>query len=200
MWLFTGMSGLVIYPLIILSIVSVGIFIERFFSIREKQFINSNFLIDLNRHIKGKNIPAAIELCKKDRSPFSNIIHSILNNLDMPLSRLLEVAEEAGRHEIMKQDKYLQTLKLITTIAPLLGLLGTVLGMMQVFFAILDTGYTDMQYLSSGIAVALVTTAAGLIVAIPTAVFYHIIEMRITAISVYIEKNTSSVINLIFKE
>jgi len=101
---------------------------------------------------------------------------------------------------MQKLEKFLPSLQTIASLAPLLGFLGTVLGMIQTFMVMANQGNANIQALSGGIAVALLTTAAGLVVAVPTVIFFHIIRHRADKVSLEMEKATSQIMNLIFKE
>ena len=150
--------------------------------------------------LKKKNINEAVEVCKANKSALARISETIITNTGLPLSRLLEVAEESGRSEASKLDKFLPSLQTIVAIAPLLGLLGTVLDMIKIFDVIALQGTGSAEALSSGIAEALLTTAAGLVVAIPAQIFYFIVKARADTIGAALEKASSDVMNLLFKE
>lgn len=193
-------GGIAMYPILFLSIISLAVFLERLITLRKGKYIPKSFEDELVNLLKKKDINSAKELCSKNNSSLANVSKAIISNIDLPLTRLLEVADEAGRREMFKLDKYQQTLQTIVAIAPLLGLLGTVFGMITIFNVIAMQGAGQAQDLSAGIAEALITTAAGLIVAIPTQIFYHIVRAKADKIGEELEKSASNVMNLIFKE
>ena len=182
MWELIQKGGIAMYPIILLSVISLAVFIERLISLRKERFVPKAFKEQLINLLKKKNISEAVEVT------------------DLPLSRLLEVAEESGRIEAGKLDRYLPSLQTIVAIAPLLGLLGTVLGMIKIFDVIALQGTGNAEALSSGIAEALLTTAAGLVVAIPAQIFYFIARAKADAIGNDLEKASSEVMNLLFKD
>ncbi len=139
-------------------------------------------------------------MCSKDNSALAYVCKDILTNLDLPLQRLMETAEESGRYQSTRLTRFLSSLQAIASIAPLLGLLGTVLGMIKTFIVIGDQGVGNAQALAGGISEALITTAAGLSVAIPTVVFYYLIRFRSNRVTIELERATSDVINQVFKE
>lgn len=200
MWELIQKGGITMYPIILLSVIALAVFLERLISLRKEKYVPKAFYEQLVSLLKKKNINEAVEVCKANKSALARISETIITNTDLPLSRLLEVAEESGRSEVSKLDKFLPSLQTIVAIAPLLGLLGTVLGMIKIFDVIALQGTGSAEALSSGIAEALITTAAGLVVAIPAQIFYFIAKARADAIGAALEKASSEVMNLLFKE
>lgn len=200
MWELIQKGGIVMYPIILLSVIALAVFLERLISLRKEKYVPKAFYEQLVSLLKKRNINEAVEVCKANKSALARISETIITNTDLPLSRLLEVAEESGRSEVSKLDKFLPSLQTIVAIAPLLGLLGTVLGMIKIFDVIALQGTGSAEALSSGIAEALLTTAAGLVVAIPAQIFYFIAKARADAIGAALEKASSDVMNLLFKE
>ena len=200
MWELIQKGGITMYPIILLSVIALAVFLERLISLRKEQYVPKAFYEQLVSLLKKRNINEAVEVCKANKSALARISETIITNTDLPLSRLLEVAEESGRSEASKLDKFLPSLQTIVAIAPLLGLLGTVLGMIKIFDVIALQGTGSAEALSSGIAEALLTTAAGLVVAIPAQIFYFIAKARADAIGAALEKASSDVMNLLFKE
>ncbi len=193
-------GGIMMYPIITLSIISVAIFIERLISLRSEKYTPVAFEEKVVLLLQKKEFDEAKELSHENNSALSNISSKIMDNIDLPISRLLEVAEESGTVEVAKLDKYQQSMQTIVSVAPLLGLLGTVFGMIKIFDVISLQGTGNAQQLSLGIAEALITTAAGLIVAIATQFFYHIVKSRADFISSKLEVSSSRIMNLLFKE
>ncbi len=200
MWELIQKGGITMYPIILLSVIALAVFLERLISLRKEKYVPKAFYEQHGSLLKKKNINEAVEVCKANKSALARISETIITNTDLPLSRLLEVAEESGRSEASKLDKFLPSLQTIVAIAPLLGLLGTVLGMIKIFDVIALQGTGSAEALSSGIAEALLTTAAGLVVAIPAQIFYFIVKARADTIGAALEKASSDVMNLLFKE
>ncbi len=200
MWELIQKGGITMYPIILLSVIALAVFLERLISLRKEKYVPKAFYEQLVSLLKKRNINEAVEVCKANKSALARISETIITNTDLPLSRLLEVAEESGRSEASKLDKFLPSLQTIVAIAPLLGLLGTVLGMIKIFDVIALQGTGSAEALSSGIAEALLTTAAGLVVAIPAQIFYFIAKARADAIGAALEKASSDVMNMLFKE
>jgi len=193
-------GGVLMYPIVFLSILSLAIFLERLFFLKTKRYIPNEFISKIYDSLNKKSFKEARILCANNKTAIAKICKDILENLDVPISRLMELAEESGRFQSKNLEKYLPTLQTIANISPLLGLLGTVIGMIKTFIAISEQGLGNAQALAGGISEALLTTAAGLSVAIPTVVFYYIIKHQSDKIILEMEKSTSRIINYIFKE
>lgn len=193
-------GGIMMYPIILLSVISLGVFLERIFVLRTTNFVPKVFIDKLSLFLNKRDYEGALQLCEADNSSIARIAKDIISNIDLPVSRLTEFVEETGSFEVQKLERFLPTLQTISSLAPLLGFLGTVVGMIQTFMVMANQGNANIQALSGGIAVALLTTAAGLFVAVPTVIFYHIIRHRADKISLELEKATSHIMNLIFKE
>ncbi|TYB33717.1 MAG: MotA/TolQ/ExbB proton channel family protein [Flexistipes sinusarabici] len=193
-------GGVLMYPILLLSIISLAVFLERLISLRKNRYVPKNFMDKLYVFLRNKSFQDARSLCDMNSCAIGDISKTILDNLDLPISRLMELSEEAGRFQAKKLERFLPTLQTIANIAPLLGLLGTVIGMIKTFIVISQQGVGNAQALAGGISEALLTTAAGLSVAIPTVIFYHIINSRSERVVYELEGATSNILNLIFKE
>jgi biopolymer transport protein ExbB len=193
-------GGVLMYPIFVLSVLSLAIFLERLFTLRTARYAPAATMNKLSEALKKKDINEALELCKNDTSALGFVAKDILTNLDLPLARLMETAEESGRYQAKRLERFLPSLQAIASISPLLGLLGTVIGMIKTFIVIGDQGVGNAQALAGGISEALLTTAAGLSVAIPTLVFYYIIRFRSERVTIELERSASQIINLVFKE
>jgi len=193
-------GGVLMYPIILLSVIALAVFLERLFSLRESNFVPRDFMERLMEKLNNKDIEAAKTMCAENRSSISIVAADILKNLNLPYSRLMETAEESGRYQAKRLERFQPTLQAISTIAPMLGFLGTVFGMIKTFLALAQYGAGNAQPLAAGIAEALITTAAGLCVAIPTMAFYYFIRFRSERITVELEKAASRVMNAVVKE
>jgi biopolymer transport protein ExbB len=176
-WIIKG--GWLMAPISLCSVLTVALFFERLFSLRISKIIPEKFLIEAEDLIKRKEFNTAKTLCKTNNSSIANIILVILENISNEKDVLKEKIEEAGKREAIRLSKYIGLLQAITAIAPLLGFLGTVFGMIQVFMQMEMEGSANIKFLAGGIYVALITTAAGLLVAIPTFIIMKYFEGRI---------------------
>lgn len=172
-------GGWIMAPIILCSILAFTIVVERFWSLREKNIAPDN-LVDqiIKLHQKNRITNEAIEKLYNN-SPLGRILASGLRNVGNQRDIMKESIEEEGRQVVQELERFLNTLGTIASITPLLGLLGTVIGMIKVFTVITSLGVGDPKILADGISEALITTAAGLSVAIPTVMFYRYFRGRV---------------------
>ena len=136
-------------------------------------------------------------ICDKYDGPLSNVVKLGLRNFTLPKNEIKEILEDQGRQEIRKLERGLIVLETIAAIAPLLGLLGTVLGMVEVFEVIKDQGIGQTAALSGGISQALLTTVAGLFIGIPVLIAYNYFTNKSESLVLDIEKHTNDLVNKI---
>ncbi len=185
-WDFVLKGGFMMIPIGICSLVMLAVAAERALSVRKRSVIPPSFLPGLKKKFSepGADPAAAISYCKKNDSPIARIFAAGLKRLHLPLETLERHISEAGEREIIKLRKNLRALSIIAAITPLLGLLGTIFGMISAFQTVAVTGDAlgRTELLASGIYEALITTAAGLIVAIPALILYHWLSAKIDKI------------------
>lgn len=166
-------GGWLMLPLIACSVVSLAIVLERFWSLRQNR-VMPQYLMKQIWQLHRDNQLAMADLGKlKASSPMGRILAAGLINRKHPKEVMKESIEEVGRQVVHELERYLNTLGTIAAISPLLGLLGTVIGMIKVFSVIVTAGVGDPAVLAGGISEALITTAAGLSVAIPSLMFHR---------------------------
>jgi len=158
-------GGFIMWPILLCSIIGLTVIIDRYIVLRKARINIPAFMVRIRGLIKKKDISGAISYCMEEKSPVANIIRKGLKKYRLGHERVKEAIENAGRQEISKLEKGLSVLATVAGIAPLLGFLGTVTGMIQAFMTIED--------LAGGIWEALTTTAFGLIVGIPALAFYN---------------------------
>ncbi len=190
-------GGPIIVVLIICSILSVAIVVERLIFLRLSKLMQVDKLMQIEIAIKCGDIGMALDWAKKVPAPMMRIAEVGLINADRPKEELRHAIEEAGRMEVPILERYMTSLHTIAVISPLLGLLGTVFGMIRVFDKIVEQGAKDPTILAGGISQALLTTAAGLTVAIPTLIFYNLISKRIENIITKMEHHSITLHELI---
>jgi len=167
-------GGLIIWFILATSILGLAVVIDRFIVIRRAKINVPAFMIRLRGLIKKNDISGAVSVCMQEKSPIANIIRKGLKKYKFGHSRVKESIENAGKQEVSKLEKGLSILATIAGIAPLLGFLGTVTGMISAFMTIEDlAGSANPSDLAGGIWEALLTTAFGLIVGIPAFAFYN---------------------------
>jgi len=155
------------YPLLLSSILALGVVIERFWYLRKKKILVPEIIGVLDQIKSPGDLQLAKSICEKFKGPFSRIVLTSIENQDLPSDELRMLVEDEGRQEVRILQRGLVTLETIAAIAPLLGLLGTILGMIKVFNVIETLGVGQAKALSGGISEALITTAAGLLIGIP---------------------------------
>jgi biopolymer transport protein ExbB len=190
-------GGPIIIVLIICSILSLAIIIERLFFLRHKKILQIKKLMEIEIAVKKQDVRGALEWSRTATSPMLRIAEVGLINSDRPKNELKLAIEEAGRMEVPNLEKFLTTLHTIAVISPLLGLLGTVLGMIKVFDKIVEQGAKDPAILAGGISEALLTTATGLTVAIPTLICYNLISKNIENLVTKMEHHSITLFELL---
>jgi biopolymer transport protein ExbB len=167
-------GGFLMWPILLCSVIGLTVIIDRYIVLRKAKINIPAFMVRIRGLIKKKDISGAISYCMEEKSPVANIIRKGLKKYRLGHERVKEAIENAGRQEISKLEKGLSVLATVAGIAPLLGFLGTVTGMIQAFMTIEDlAGAANPSDLAGGIWEALTTTAFGLIVGIPALAFYN---------------------------
>lgn len=167
-------GGLIMWPILISSIIGLAVSIDRFMMLRKAKINVPAFMVRIRGFIKKKDISGAISYCIEEKSPVANIVRKGLNKYRYGHDRVKDAIENAGSQEISKLEKGLSVLASVAGIAPLLGFLGTVTGMIQAFMTIEElAGAANPSDLAGGIWEALITTAFGLIIGIPALALYN---------------------------
>jgi biopolymer transport protein ExbB len=181
-------GGWLMVPIIACSVIAVGIVLERLWTLQRKRVLPSNLTQQVWEWVRHNNLDASHIQTLQQSSPLGEVLAAGLVNRNAPREVLKEAVEDSGRHVVHDLERYLNTLGTIAGISPLLGLLGTVAGMIKSFTAITAQGVGNPTVLAGGISEALVTTAAGLIVAIPSLIAYRYLRGRVDRLVVLIEK------------
>lgn len=189
-------GGWLMWPIILCSVLAMAIIAERLWAYREKRVIPGQLVAQIwQLHQKGK-ITAAHIATVRSSSPLGRILAAGLVNRDHPREAMKEAIEEEGRQVVHELERYLNTLGTIAAISPLLGLLGTVIGMIKVFTAITSAGVGNPAVLAGGISEALITTAAGLSVAIPALIFHRYLSGRVDKLVVGMEEQALKMVEV----
>lgn len=191
--------NLILLILLGCSTVSVAIFIERLWSMRGAAIDTQHFLIKLRDLLTRGEVVAAVEACDADSGAVSRMVKAGLTRYERPQEHIESAMEISGRIEIAQLEKNAKILSLIAHLAPLIGLLGTVLGFIQAFAEMRMSGLIDISATRLGEAMeyALVTTAAGLVVAIPSTLGYNYLVSRIEGFVLEMQTTSSEVIDLL---
>jgi len=182
-------GGWVMYPLLLSSVLALSVVIERFWYLRRKKILVPEIIGVLDQIKSPGDLQMAKSICEKFKGPFSRIVLTSIENQDLPADELRMLVEDGGRQEVRILQRGLVTLETIAAIAPLLGLLGTILGMIKVFNVIETLGVGQEKALSGGISEALITTAAGLLIGIPVLIAYNYFNHRAEAFILDIENH-----------
>jgi len=173
-------GGWIMIPLLILCVLAVYIFIERMVVVKKASQKDTTFMNKIKDYINEGKIEAALTLCKKTNTPYSRMIEKGITRLGRPMSDVMVAIENVGNLEIMKLEKGLPLLATVAGGAPMIGFLGTVVGMIQSFYAMEQAGNNvDVMVLAGGIYTAMVTTVAGLIVGIIAYFAYNYLTGRV---------------------
>lgn len=181
------------------SVLSFAIFIERYLHLRKSEIDTNKFIINLRKSIKEGNIIEAVGICEHTGGTIANIVKAGLIKHNRSKEQIENAMEISGLIEIAQLEKNAKILSIIANIAPLIGLLGTVLGFIQAFAEMRASGLVDISATRIGEAMeyALVTTAAGLVVAIPSVIAYNYIVSRIEGFVLEIQTTSSEIVDLL---
>lgn len=170
---FFDIGGVVMYCIFVCSVTALAIFLERLWTLRRNKVIPRALYIDIEASLENGQIDQAMTLCRKDNSPLAKIFYQGLTQARLGVAAVKEVIDEETERQSFALERGVGVLGMITTLAPLLGFLGTVLGMVQLFTSIAAQGeIQNIGVIAGGVYKALYTTVAGLIVAIPTTLFH----------------------------
>src|SRR5213082_2133277 len=173
-------GGLLMWPILICSIISIAVIAERLFYLHRATIHVGEFLKGLANLIKHRNFAEALHESAGTPGPVARVIHAAIIRHDTPRSELRDIVQEAAQLEVPKLERFLGVLATIAFLTPLLGLLGTVAGMIDAFGTVASSGgYATVTELSSGVYKSLLTAAAGLVVATPTFVAYSYLSSRV---------------------
>jgi len=178
MWEIILAAGWPIWPLIFASIIALAIIGERFWSLRVEIVAPGDLLPEVQNLLNQGTIKKDVIAKIKEHSLLGEIFASALINSNTSAAHIKEAIEESGRAVNYKLEKYLSTLGTIAAVAPLLGLLGTVIGMVDLFSSFTNSGH-DVAVFARGISVALYNTAAGIVVAVPAMIFYRFFRSKV---------------------
>lgn len=190
-------AGWPIWPLLIASIIAVGIVLERFITLRQKEILPPNLLQSvIQEYRQGGTRPELLQRLQQG-SLLGQLFATGLRQVGQPRDVMKESLEEAGRAIAHELERFLTTLGTIATIAPLLGLLGTVFGMIEIFGAQNTAAGSSPEVLAHGISVALYNTAAGLVVAIPSMIFYRHFRGKVDALLLDMEQQAIKLVEIL---
>ncbi len=188
-------GGWVMLPIIALAVLALAIILERFWSLRRKEVLPPGLGEEVRDWAKGRALdPKHVDILRNN-SPLGELLAAGLDVRHRPREIIKERIEDVGRHVAHRLERFLNALGTIAAVTPQLGLLGTVLGMIEMFLDILVTGVGDASQLAGGIGQALISTAAGLVVAIPALIFHRTLRGRVTGYIIDMEKQAMALLD-----
>ncbi len=190
-------GGWLMVPIILCSIISLAIIAERAWALQKKRICPSHLLAQIWTWIKKGELNKEKIKQLQAGSPLGRILAAGLNNRRYDRAVMKEAIEETGRQVVIELERFLNTLGTIAVITPLLGLLGTVIGMIKVFTAITLQGVGNAADLSGGISEALITTAAGMAVAIPSLIFYRYYQRKVDELVISMEQESLKLVEVL---
>lgn len=193
-------GGWLMFPIVLCSIVAIAIIVERYWALRLAKVMPKDQLPKVWMWIKNHELDSAKIKELKNGSLFGYILSSGLTASKHGREAMKDATQEAGNHVAHEMEKFLSTLGTIAAIAPLLGLLGTVLGMIEVFTAIMVQGSGNTGVLAGGISQALITTATGLSVAIPAVIFHRALSRRVDDLLIIMEQDSAKLVDAIHSD
>jgi biopolymer transport protein ExbB len=195
MWEMILAGRYMMIPIAIASFVGLAVIIERWMVLRKGSIIFPEIAEAVETLPASPSLSVAYAICERRPGPFANVVTAGLDHADNDWTIIRDVLEEAGRQEATRLTRRLGVLETVAAVSPLLGLLGTVIGMIRVFGSVSQTGLNNPEVLSAGISEAMVTTAAGLIIGIPALVAYNWLNGRADRIIFDLEYYSSKVLD-----
>ncbi|MCP4469768.1 MAG: MotA/TolQ/ExbB proton channel family protein [Gammaproteobacteria bacterium] len=190
-------GGWLMIPILLCSVIAAAIIVERLWTLRQKKVIPEKLLTGIWNLLSNDVLTEQHISEIENGSPLGRVLAAGLINRHLSRDLIRESIEENGRHVVHEMERFMSTLGTISTIAPLLGLLGTVIGMIRVFTAITVIGIGDPAQLAGGISEALITTAAGLSVAIPSLIFHRHLKRKIDELVVAMEQEAMKLVEFL---
>lgn len=193
--LFKG--GWVMIPLAFLAFLGLVIFTERYITIRKSSKDESNLMFQIKQNIQDGRLDNAIALCKNSKSPLARMLEKGLKRIGRPIKDIEGAIENTGKLEVSKLEKNIGILGIIAGIAPMLGFVGTIIGVITIFHDVSIKGAIEIGTISGGLYTKMITSATGLIIGIVAYVLYHILNMMVEKIILKMETDAIEFIDLL---
>ena len=190
-------GGWVMLPIGLLAVLGLVIFFERYFTIRKASKNESNLMAQVRSSIIAGKLESAIAICRNNNSPLGRMLQKGLLRIGRPIKDIEGAIENIGKLEVSKLEKNISILGIVAGIAPMFGFLGTIAGVIQIFYDISKTDNISMGVISGGLYVKMVTSAAGLLVGIVAYVGYHILNMMVDKVILKLETDAIEFIDLL---
>jgi biopolymer transport protein ExbB len=190
-------GGVIMIPIGILSIVAVYVFIERYLTIRRHVSSDVNFMNSIHEYILNGRTDSALTLCRNTPKPIARMIEKGISRLGKPIKEIEESIEIAGKFEVYEMEKNIQILAVIAGIAPMFGFLGTIIGVIKIFYNISMTSDVSIGAVSAGLYTKMVSSASGLIVGIVAYIGFHWLNIILNKAIHQLEWNAMNFIDLL---
>jgi len=193
--LFKG--GWVMLPLALLAFAGLVIFVERYITIRKASRSESNLMLQVKQYIHDGRLENAIALCRNTNSPLGRMLEKGLRRIGRPIKDIEASIENVGKHEVSKLEKNISILGIVAGIAPMLGFVGTIIGVITIFHDVSVKGAIEIGTISGGLYTKMITSATGLIVGIIAYVLYHVLNAMVERIILRMETDALEFIDLL---
>ncbi|MES2543999.1 MAG: MotA/TolQ/ExbB proton channel family protein [Bacteroidota bacterium] len=190
-------GGVMIIPIIILLFFCIYVIIERYLSIKKATKQDTNLVSDVKAQLKAGKIDNAIMLCSRENTASGTILKSGITIIGRPIGEIESIMERTANVQIAEMEKGLGNLGLISGIAPILGFIGTILGVIKIFHTISNTGNLNIQTISGGLYEKMISSGAGLVVGVIAYSAYHLFNMMIDGYALKVQKQTLEIITAI---
>jgi biopolymer transport protein ExbB len=190
-------GGWVMVPIGILAVLGLVIFFERFFTIRKASRNESSLMAQVRDNIHNGRLESAIAICKNSNTPLGRMLQKGLLRIGRPIKDIEGAIENIGKIEVSKLEKNIGIIGIVAGIAPMFGFLGTIAGVIKIFYDISKTDNISMGVISGGLYVKMVTSAAGLFVGIVAYICYHTLTMMVDKVILKLETDAIEFIDLL---
>ena len=190
-------GGIIMIPIVILSIIAIYVFIERYLTIRRYVSADVGFMNSINAYILDGKTDSALAICRSTQKPIARMIEKGISRLGKPIKEIEESIEIAGKFEVYDMEKNVQILAVIAGIAPMFGFLGTIIGVIKIFFNISMTSDVSIGSVSAGLYTKMVSSASGLIVGIVAYIGFHWLNTILNKAVHQLEWNAMNFIDLL---
>jgi len=193
--LFKG--GWVMVPLALLAFMGLVIFVERYLTIRKASKDEMNLMLQVKQSVKSANLDSALAICRNSNTPLGRMLEKGLLRIGRPIKDIEGAIENVGKLEVSKLEKNISILGIIAGIAPMLGFVGTIIGVITIFHEVSVKGIIEIGTISGGLYVKMITSATGLIIGIIAYVLYHILNIMVDRIILKMETDAIEFIDLL---
>ncbi|HQS04521.1 MAG TPA: MotA/TolQ/ExbB proton channel family protein, partial [Daejeonella sp.] len=190
-------GGWVMLPLALLAFMGLVIFVERYLTIRKASKDEMNLMLQVKQSIKSAKLDSALAICRNSNTPLGRMLEKGLLRIGRPIKDIEGAIENVGKLEVSKLEKNISILGIIAGIAPMLGFVGTIIGVITIFHEVSVKGIIEIGTISGGLYVKMITSATGLIIGIIAYVLYHILNIMVDRIILKMETDAIEFIDLL---